>query len=308
MLKNKNKNRVNLKSVLIKLFFCLLYMFVIVVLIYSSYSIFKDEDKIVSWKNVEKTNQYAYLEITQMSEAFAQINNKQIHLVMEKESTGAWHTYLIAIKKEDYNKYKSIIDFTYERTTESPKPIKVYGYPKEIPTNVKALAIKNITKFVPIENQVVINEDNFEKYLTNTYLDTTMEKTHPFNYYVLSLLIMSFIMFIIIIYTIIEKDKSKPKKSKKNNSRKRIKNQAKPGEKNKETNKKKNIEKTNNKKEPALKKNTNNTSVAPKSKLTNQKKKNADVLQEPKKTNSSKKDTSKKENKKKAKDEDLEII
>ena len=208
----KNKKSINIKNISTKILLCILYLFVIGVLVYSAYSIFKDEDKIVSWKDVEKTSQYAYIEITQMSEAFAQINNKQIHFVMEKESTGAWHTYLIAINKDDYNKYKDIIDFTYERTKKSPKTIKAYGYPRKIPTSIKKLAIKNIRNFVPIENQVVINEKNFDKYLTNTYLDTTIEKTHTFNYYVLILLIMSFIIFIVIIYTIVEKDKSLSKK------------------------------------------------------------------------------------------------
>ena len=100
----KNKKSINIKNISTKILLCILYLFVIGVLVYSAYSIFKDEDKIVSWKDVEKTSQYAYIEITQMSEAFAQINNKQIHFVMEKESTGAWHTYLIAINKDDYNK------------------------------------------------------------------------------------------------------------------------------------------------------------------------------------------------------------
>ena len=306
MAKRNNKNKNHKKNTLFKLLLCILYIFVIVVLIYSSYSIFKDEDKIVSWKDVTKTNQYAYLEITQMSEAFAQINNKQIHFVMEKESTGAWHTYLIAIKKDDYSKYKNIIDFTYERTTESPKPIKVYGYPKEIPSNVKALAIKNITKFVPIENQVVINDKNFEKYLTNTYLDTTMEKTHPFNYYVLILLIMSFVMFIIIIYTIIEKDKSSPKKVKTSNSKKKKNAKEEVIKKGKDSNKKKNIEETNNKKEKVPKLKTTNTSQ--KTESTDTKKENSSVSQVSKKTSLNKKDISKKESTKKDKEDDLEII
>lgn len=306
MAKRNNKNKNHKKNTLFKLLLCILYIFVIVVLIYSSYSIFKDEDKIVSWKDVTKTNQYAYLEITQMSEAFAQINDKQIHFVMEKESTGAWHTYLIAIKKDDYNKYKNIIDFTYERTKESPKPVKVYGYPKEIPSNVKSLAIKNITKFVPIENQVVINDKNFEKYLTNTYLDTTMEKTHPFNYYVLILLIMSFVMFIVIIYTIIEKDKSSLKKVNINNSKKKKDVREKVIKKGKDSNKKKNTEETNSKKEKVSKLKTTNTSQ--KTKSTDTKKENSSVSQMSKKTNLNKKDISKKESNKKEKEEELEII
>ena len=156
--KKKNNNKV--KRFVIKTLLSLIYLSVIVVLFYSAYTIFTEDEKIVHWKNVSKTDQYTYLEISQMSEAFAEIDDKQIHFVMEKEETGAWHTYLIAIKKDDYNKYKEIIDYTYERTTKKPNKIKVYGYPIEIEKEIKTLAIKNITKFIPVDNQIVINEEN----------------------------------------------------------------------------------------------------------------------------------------------------
>ncbi|MDO5003767.1 MAG: hypothetical protein Q4E39_06050 [bacterium] len=244
MKNKKNKNKENLKRKLLKVVLCLFYLIVISILVYSAFSIFKEEDKIISWSDVQKTDQYSKLKISQMSEAFAKLDDKQIHFVMEKESTGAWHTYLIAIKEEDYNKYKNIIDFTYERENSKPDSIEVYGYPRKIPKDIKKLAIKNITKFVPIENQVVINEKNFDKYLTNTYLDTTIEKTHEFNYYVLALLMMSFIIFIIVIYTVFEKEKDKSKrkttikknKSNDNNlkSKKTVNHEKKDNNKNKE--------------------------------------------------------------------------
>ena len=210
-MKKKSSNK--LKRFIIKLFLSIIYLLIIAGLIYSAYKIFEDERKIVEWKNIEKTNQYTYLEINQMSEAFAKIGNKQIHFVIEKEQTGAWHTYLIAINESDYGTYKPIIDYTYKRTETPPEPLKVYGYPVEIPDKVKALAIKNITKFVPVENEIVIDSKNFDKYLTNTYLDTTIEKIDSFNYYVLALLLIALIVFIILIYTIFEKEK--PKKNNK---------------------------------------------------------------------------------------------
>ncbi len=199
------KNYRNKKIILIKLILSVIYLSVIAILLYSSFKIFTEDKKIVEWKNIEKTNQYAYLEINQMSEAFAKIGNKQIHFVMEKEVSGAWHTYLIAINSKDYSKYKQIIDYTYERVKVSPKTIKVYGYPVEIPKKIKTLAIKNIKNFVPVENEVIINDDNFEKYLTNTYLDTTQEKLDTLNYRVLILLISALIIFLILIYTIFDK-------------------------------------------------------------------------------------------------------
>lgn len=216
-----------IKRIFLKFILVIIYSFIIGILVYSSFMLFSEDRKIVKWKDVEKTNQYTYLEFDQMSEAFAKIGNKQIHFVREKESSGAWRTYLIAIKEEDYSKYKANIDYTYKRTEIVPKTIKAYGYPIEIPSKVKKLAIKNITKFVPIENEIKIDDNNFEKYLTNTYLDTTIEKQEELNYYVIITLLVAFVLFIIIIYTIFEKDNNKnnkkinKKKNKKINKKKK---------------------------------------------------------------------------------------
>lgn len=206
MSKYKKKKKIRL---LIKSLLCFIYLFIICILCFASFKIFEEEEKIVPWSEVQKTNQYSYLEISEMSEAFAEIpeENKQIHFVIEKEETGEWHTYLIAIKKEDYPKYKNIIDYTYERGDIAPSKIKVYGYPIEINNNIKELAIKNISNFVPIENEVILTNENFENYLTNTYLDTTLPKIHEFNYFVLILLLVALALFILLVFTIFDKDK-----------------------------------------------------------------------------------------------------
>lgn len=201
--KKKNKFRL-----LIKFLLCITYIFIMMILVFVSFKLFKEEKKIVNWKDVEQTDQYSYIEISEMSEAFAEIGNKQFHFVIEKEQSGVWHTYLIAIKKSDYDKYKNLIDATYERIENTNEVIKVYGYPIKINNNVKDLAIKNIKNFVPIENQVVLTEDNFEQYLTNTYLDTTIKKTRKLNYFILVLLLMALVLFILLIFTIFDKVKT----------------------------------------------------------------------------------------------------
>ena len=174
-----------------------------------SFKLYDQDQKIVKWKDVDKTSQYSYIEISEMSEAFAEIKNenKTVHFVIEQENTGAWHTYLIAINKNDYNKYKKIIDYTYERTEEAPEKIKVYGYPILIPNDIKKLAIKNISNFVPVENQIVLDDKNFEEYMTNTYLDTTKKEEHRFNNFILILLLMALAIVILLIFTIFDKDK-----------------------------------------------------------------------------------------------------
>ena len=207
-MKKKSKKRGHLRLG-IKITISLIYILIVGILCYVSFKLYDQDQKIVKWKDVDKTSQYSYIEISEMSEAFAEIKNenKTVHFVIEQEDTGAWHTYLIAINKNDYDKYKKIIDYTYERTEEAPEKIKVYGYPVLIPNDIKKLAIKNISNFVPVENQIVLDDKNFEEYMTNTYLDTTKKEEHRFNNFILILLLMALAIVILLIFTIFDKDK-----------------------------------------------------------------------------------------------------
>ena len=158
---------------------------------------------------MENVEDYTYITIYRMSEKFAYYEsaNVGIHFVIEKEDTGQWHTYLIAINEDDYNDYKKIIDYSYERTKVEPKPKKVYGYPVIVNDELKKLAIKNIENFVPAENEVKISEDNYETYLTNSYLDTTRSKENHFSILLFSSLLLLLIVFVLLIATIFNKDK-----------------------------------------------------------------------------------------------------
>jgi len=205
----KRIKEINEKRLAIKMLICVLYLIAITALLVTSYKLFKEKQEIPSWSEVENVEEYTYIEISKMSEEFAYYAEKNIsiHFVIEKEDTGKWHTYLVAIDKADYNKYKPIIDYTYERTKEIPQPIKVYGYPVIVDESLKNLAIKNIPNFVPAENEVTITKENYESYLTNSYLDTTIPKKEEFSITLcitLFFLIGTIILFII---TIIDKDK-----------------------------------------------------------------------------------------------------
>lgn len=208
-MKKKNKKRkVNEKQLVVKFLLCVVYLVIITILFYCSYMLFEQKDNVLSWSDVKTDEDYSYIEISRMSEKFAYYEkaNKQIHFVIEKEDTGVWHTYLIAIRPDDYNKYKKIIDYTYERTKEEPKPKKVYGYPVIIDSNLKRLAIKNINNFVPKENAVKINDNNFNDYLTNSYLDTTIKKIDKFSFYLFITFFLMAIMIILFIYTLVAKE------------------------------------------------------------------------------------------------------
>lgn len=203
----KNKKRTE-KRVTMKMLLCILYLIVITVLFVCAYSIFKDKEKVIPWDKVATSDQYAYIDISQMSEKFAYFSDskKQIHFVIEKEDTGLWHTYLIAINEQDYNQYKDIIDYTYQRTDKVPEKKRVYGYPVIINDDLKRLAINNITNFIPAENEVVITNENFNEYLTNSYLDVTNDKKDEFNFILMIILLMIFIVIVLFILTATSKN------------------------------------------------------------------------------------------------------
>lgn len=205
----KKKKIIDEKRFAIKMFMCLVYLIIITILFVCSYRIFEQKKNIVSWSNVETVEDYTYITISKMSEKFAyyQDTNIGIHFVIEKEDTGLWHTYLIAINENDYDKYKAIIDYTYERTTEVPEPVKVYGYPVITNDELKNLAIKNIKNFVPAENEVQITTENYNAYLTNCYLDTTRSKEDKFNGILFVSLLLLLIVIMLLIATIFDKDK-----------------------------------------------------------------------------------------------------
>jgi len=205
----KEKKKIDEKRLFLKLTMCIAYLIVITILSVCTYKLYNEETTLVPWDKVDSTKEYTYIKISKMSEKFAyyEETNLGIHFVIQKEETGQWHTYLVGINEDDYNKYKKIIDYTYDRIKEEPEPITVYGYPVVISQELKEMSIKNVANFVPAENEVVINDDNYETYLTNSYLDTTqshIDELSPALFVTVLLLVTVIFLFIA---TIFNKDK-----------------------------------------------------------------------------------------------------
>lgn len=205
----KKKKKIDEKRLIIKFLACTVYMIVIMILFVCSYKLFQAKSDITPWQEVESTEQYSYIEISKMSEKFAyyEEENIGIHFVIETEETGEWRTYLIAINEKNYDKYKPIIDYSYERTEEVPSKLKVYGYPVIISEDLKEMAINNIGNFLPADNEIEITKENFEQYLTNSYLDTTQGRKEYFNLILFATLFLLFIMIALLIFTILDRDK-----------------------------------------------------------------------------------------------------
>jgi len=209
MAKKKEVKKQNSFRFLIKMSLCLIYLVVAFILAYCAFNIYTVERKPIKWEKVSNTKDYAYIDIDKMSEKFATIDTKkEIHFIIDEEKkTGLWHIYLLAIEEKDYKKYKKIIDYSYGRVEEKPKPVRVYGYPTATSVELKKLTIKNYKNFVSFENEVELNLNNFNEYLTNTYLDSTKKQEQNFNWIVVILLILELVLFVLIIVTILDKDR-----------------------------------------------------------------------------------------------------
>ena len=194
----------NKKTITMKILLCSLYFIIMTILFVAAYTVFKDKNSIKSFSEVDSTNNYSYINISRMSEKFAfyEKANIGIHFVIEKEDTGKWHMYLIAINENSLYKYKNIIDYTYKAKGEEPKPIKVYGYPRVITDQLKGMAIKHINEFLPEGNEVTITNENFEEYLSNCYLDTTISQKNNFSIVLFIILLLIFVMTCLTVYTI----------------------------------------------------------------------------------------------------------
>ena len=207
-MKKKEKKKRE-KHIAVKLFLCIIYSIIITILFVCSYHIYQVKNIILPWSEVKSTKDYTYIDISKMSEkfAFSKDTNIGIHFVIETEDTGEWHTYLIAINENEYEKYKSIIDYTYERIEKEPDIVRAYGYPTIISEEMKTLALKNIANFIPADNEIEITAENFEDYLTTTYLDTTREKEEKFSVLLSASFLLLFIVIVLLLLTIFDKGK-----------------------------------------------------------------------------------------------------
>lgn len=199
----------SVRRLTIKFLLSTIYLLIITILLVGSYQLYSQKNTIVPMDKVLSVDEYSYIEISKMSEKFAYYENENIglHFVIEEEDTGEWHTYVIAIDEDEYDKYKEIVDYSYNKTTTIPNKIVAYGYPTVMNSDLKEMIINNINNFISSDSGVEITNENLEQYLTNCYLDTTKEKKDEFNILLFISLLLMFVMIVLFIFTIFDKDK-----------------------------------------------------------------------------------------------------
>ncbi len=214
--KQKEKKNKSKKNIIIKLFTSLIYIAIIGVLAVCCYYFYEQKQVILPWSQAEKIEDYTYLDIAKMSEKFAyyEETNVGLHFVIaEKEFTD--YVYVIAINENQYENYKAIIDYTYERVEKEPDKIRVYGYPVKLDEDIKNTALKNIENFVPASKKVEQEEINYEIYLPERYLDTTEEQKEKFSIPLCVSFLLFVIVFVLLLLTIFDRNDKQEDKNKK---------------------------------------------------------------------------------------------
>ena len=198
----------NNRKLEIRLLLSVIYLMIITILFVCGFKIYKEYNDPHPYQETTSTDEYAYIEVSKMSDKFAysEKTNIGIHFVVEREDTGIWHTYLIAIDEKNIGKYQKLIDYSNGKTQEIPRTIKVYGYPVNVNDQIKEMAIKNINNFLPSTNEVKITNDNYEDYLTNSYLDTTKERKEDIPPILIIIATLLLIVILLLILDIIDKD------------------------------------------------------------------------------------------------------
>ena len=200
----------------IRLLVAVIYLMITTILFVFGYKSYKDNNTAKKFQEAKSTEEYSYIEVSKMSEKFA------YSVVVEKEDTGIWHTYLVAINENDIDNYRDLIAYAKGELKTIPSSIKMYGYPVKINDEIKQMAINNIDSFLPASNEVKITNDNYEKYLTNCYLDATIhhqEKISALLIFIGALLIVLICSLILIVLDkdiIVDKIEKSLKKIKKN--------------------------------------------------------------------------------------------
>ena len=206
------KQKQKRKTIWMKLFISIIYLAIIGVLSVASYYFYKQKQIILPWKQSIEIEDYTYLDIVKMSEKFAyyEETNVGLHFITDEKEISNY-VYVIAINENEYETYKAIIDYTYERTEKVPDKIRVYGYPTKIDENIKSSAIKNISNFIPAEKKTT-EEETYESYLPEKYLDTTKEQQEKFSIPLCISLLLTVTVFIVLLLTIFDRKDNKEEK------------------------------------------------------------------------------------------------
>ncbi|MDF2866277.1 MAG: hypothetical protein K0R72_1095 [Clostridia bacterium] len=128
----------------------------------------------INMANVNKADEYASIDVSLLTEPFAEKDEQKCSFALDKNN----YMYVVVLSEIDTERLKEVKNYTYteDENVEIPDIVKIKGMTQQIPSDLKKLIIESYNE---LYEENLINEENFEEYLGNVFLDTRLS---PVNY------------------------------------------------------------------------------------------------------------------------------
>ena len=125
-------------------------------------------------KNVQTFNpfnagsDYSKLTPEYLSDEFATEYDDSVNYLFAIDKDN--NSYIVAVKANDMDQYKDLIDYTYSTTGNAPAAVTLQGTPRKIDSEITNLAVDSFNTFCDSD---VVSTSNFNSVFGDYYLDTT---------------------------------------------------------------------------------------------------------------------------------------
>ena len=135
-----------------------------------------------------------------LSDEFATEYDDSINYLFAIDKDG--NAYIVAVKANDMDKYKDLIDYTYSDTGSAPAAVTLQGTPRKIDDEIIGLAVDSFNTFYDSD---VVDTSNFNTVFGTYYLDTTQQPAG--NYTFMIICIFLFLVFIFMYIYLMDKER-----------------------------------------------------------------------------------------------------
>lgn len=143
--------------------------------------------------NANNTDVYASVSVQMLTDPFASDDEDEYYFAMDKDK----YLCIVVLNKNNVERLKQIIDYTYsEDEGMTPEAITITGRTKEITSDLKEIAIESYNEMI---EEDFLNEDNFEDYFGNIYLNTKLSAV-DYSTETFAVCVVGIILFILLFY------------------------------------------------------------------------------------------------------------
>lgn len=165
---NKMKLQKSIKKYNMLLILIVILMVIIGVCVVKAYEKSKQElPEPVNMISVNTFNKYVSIDVQLLTDPFASNDEQEFCFAADRDN----NMYILVLSENDLERLKAIREYTYSEDETSMDTVKIQGITQVIPLDLKKLAIESYNE---IYNEGLLNDNNFEEYMGNVYLDTNL--------------------------------------------------------------------------------------------------------------------------------------